>query len=604
MVNRLSLAGKYAQFQKEEESKNFQLSPPPLRLRTSLLASPLISRYQKLDRTKRSPITYKYLSYDSTKRASPYVNDVRKLKVSGQFGSPIKVVSTPMRSKRPSRLYKVLPYRELPRRTGRTEFTNHSYGVRKDRAWEEKKTGRPSNGGIFNRFRQFISKFSIEAHEQDNTDYKTLSESAKGLLDIPEMPVEEPIRRTVNFEDVRVKTPPDRRNVYPLDDVDEVDTRVRLAKNVREEERRSAEQRELRALIEEERSKSKAMRERYERQLSLMKQEHEDSIQSLSLKIRELSRKASERYNEISHEKLVEIQNTVLKENESFLIHQKATEELFENLQKRIEQRETELDKREERLQELTSKLHQPKEKSQEDTVLEMVTSSPKIDQLVDRIKISRIIDQYKHEYDSTAVALRLDLETVSESIRTNELEVIRFYDTMQRISEKILQKKDRPSHSEKKLLDNLERLVASLDEHINHPPKPNEELTARFEEYSGFFNDFNATYSKSYLKAKRVYNDEILDGISESFAKLKSSLFGKFVKRATLLRDLDSQFQRVRVDEFDYVNYKVEQVVKILQRRTEALAQQKNTVDMLQSLNVLLKKLNDIRVILDNHQE
>lgn len=601
MMSRLSLAEKYEQAKKENTTHYLRGSPVLTNSRRLPEENPSLAKYTKLEPV-RSPdggrfLTYGLKSYDfkdTKKPRTPYYSDVRKqYKLPGHYGSPIKAISTPLRARRPTRLYKLLPH--LP--DSRKDTFSHINGVKKDRPWETKQAG---GSGILKRFRSFISRFSIEAHEQDDTSYKQLSNSAKGLLDIPR-DSEYRLRKAVNFEEA-IKTPPRKgiRDAYQIDDLDEVDLGVKLARARQEETRRNREQAELKSKYEEAKREGDDMRESYERKLYLLKRDHEAKEHELTMTIQELSQRASHRYQELGQEKLMEIQSAVLKENESFLIHQKATEDRLALLNKRIELREAELRQKEARIEELAAKIPRKAQSS----FLEVAESPIRPDFVGAKTKISRSLETNKEEFELNEATLKQELDTVVQAIRMNDVEVVQFYDIMQRISERILNKREKLSYMETRLLDNLDRLVSSLDEHINYPPRPAGGLRARFVEYSNFFAEFDDLYTTQHATAKQTYNEEVMGGIAESFAKLRKSLFSKLTKRAIHLQDLENQFKREKVSEHNYDDYKVEQVVKILKNKADTLTQQKDTVELLQIHNGLTKKLKDIQTIMENDSQ
>ncbi|OVF07905.1 hypothetical protein A9F13_10g00253 [Clavispora lusitaniae] len=575
MAKRLSLAEKYAQSKQSTTTK----SPESSIKHYTLLRSPY---------RRRSPkkFTYSPKLQNLTSQIpelKPHIPESNNIQINGNWKArspirPIKkpILLTPNRIKRTSSLYKVLPYESNNLNLG----TN---GIRKDRSWRSKKDS--SQGlvreGVFQKLKNFLSKFSLEEQERKNLEFEALRESAKNVLSFPvnersQMENESPLRSRRRFQD----------------DDDEVDAMVQKAKLQLEKNKRSEEKQELLQIIEKEKLERKNLQEDYERRIYLMEQTHKARIQELSQEIENLTYKASSHYQEIEAQRLKELESSVMKENESFLLQQKENEERLQLIRARFERKEEELKAKEERLEEMKKEIENSRREMNNVPATKQSSIAPIT---VHRTSSFSVLEE--EGANGTQVNdLATDVETINRASKINEIQVINFYDMMQKISERIIQKETDFSPNERRLLESLEEIVNSLDEHMSISPTDQDEYTTKLDEYSSFFDKFNPLLKENPQQARQTYNRTTLKGIEESFERLSKSLKRKLTKRAFQLRDLESQYDKTRISEYDYNQPKIDQAVQVLKRKTILIAQQKKTISLLDRLGLLTSTIHKIR--------
>lgn len=608
MAKKLSLADKYAQYKgnslaRSERNKytNYRPKPPVSPIRKDL-AKP---KYPHLEQWKKEP------------------------KLPGLFGSPIKALfSSPSSTKRPSSIYKVLPF--LPRKFTRNDLDT-SYRIQKDRSWLNSKTGNPRSKqtGLFVKLRGFLSSLKFDSA---NEELKTLTASAKEVLKIPSQE-----SRTVSLDELGI--PRRARQFDDYKDFDEVDANVQLAKERLQRDKSRKENLRLEEKIRELETEIKTLREQHERELYLAKADNKAQILDLNEKVTHLSSMASSRYQEIEREKLQEIENAVMRENESFLIYQKETEKVFEEMKRKLDDKDQHLQNSEERLEarekaliqkekELADKLRMFEEQEQKwrDTriqALQKETRKPQRSEhiphhtdgaisdenLNGRIRVSkedalsldvqRALQESQAQYDTEMAVLNQEKDLVSEMIRKNDTQVIEILDTMQRISEVISANAASMTVSDKNVLYKLEEFVETLGDNTVTTSAALDQCLEKFKEYRVYFDEFQAIFADDRDKAAQLYGEYKLMGIESSFAKLKKSITGKIAKRTHQIRELQTQIDRAAISESNYSVYSIEVAANGAKKRADLLKLQDGAVTTLHELALLQKTLNDMQTLM-----
>lgn len=576
MAKRLSLAEKYAR-SKQNDSESLRRSP--IRSYNSIL-SPLgqNSRIRLSPSPKRGRLTSEIPELKPHSPAPKHGSDLDyKIGSRSSIRSVRKThLESPNRIKLASQLYKTLPYNLSPNRNlDRSRIS-------KDRSYlsgRQSSLDSRSRVGIFLRFKSFLNKFSLEEQERKNSQFEELRESAR-------IPItEHDLNKEVDLDNLIGR----KRKLSG--DFDEVDSIVQKAKLRLEENHRNREKQELLHLLENEQLERKNLQEAYMRQINTMEQNHKAQIYELSNEIEDLTSKANFRLREFERQKLKEIENSVMKENESFLLQQRENEERLQSLKEQIQRKEEELEAREKRIEKRELEFSQ--KNSQEDTKKQNEfifsegaydTSSPKIE---------------RKGTDNEENILKKEEET-EKAADMYEFQVINFYDTMQRISERILNKQSGLTPEEQSLLQSLENIITSLDEHINARSKDLNGYEAKLDEYSQFFEEFNTVYAQSPTQARKKYSSSVLSAIKASFDRLKQSLNSRLTKKAQQLRDLESSYVRVRITEHHYSQYRIDRAVRILKGKADVILQQKRNIALLHDLGRLAKRISEIQEVVE----
>lgn len=577
MAKRLSLAEKYA-ISKQNDTQSPKLSPiQPF--------NSILSPIRQNERIRLSPSP-------KARKLAPEIPELKPYSPKPRFSddsvyrwesrSPIRSVRktallSPNRTKPISLLYKILPYQLSPNRHFESSriTKDRSFLTRRQNSLDSK-----SREGIFLRFKSFLNKFSLDEQERSNSQLEELRESA---------------RRAVPLEDINTDRKVEldnligRKRKLSSADFDEVDSIVQRAKSRLEENRRNREKDDLLRSLENEKFERKNLQEAYERQLHNMELSHKAKIYELTNEIEDLTYKANNRLREFERRKLRELEDSVMKGNESFLLQHRENEERLQLLQAQVKQKEEELKLREERVKalELEGSRRATQEEAEKADVLSFSegaydTSSPKIER----------------KGTSNEGILRKEEEETEKAADMYEFQVINFYDTMQRISEQILSKQTDLKPEEQSLLDSLENIVKSLDEHINVRSKDLSGYEAKLEEYSRFFEEFNTVYAESPSQARKKYSSSVLSAIKASFDRLNKSLHSRLIKKAQHLRDLEAKFIQVKITEQDYNQYRIDCAVRILKGKADIILQQKRTISLLQHLSRLTKRISEIQEV------
>lgn len=577
MAPKITLADKYAQ--RKNDTRLNTATSSGLRSQFSSFNKPRLD-YLQTPRN-REPTRTKYPELDLER-------PVKTEKLPGLYGSPIKSLSyTPRRYRRPTRLYKVL---ELPAK----------FKVSKDRPWMDRKgpvATKKKSDGIFLHLRSFLSKFSVDAHEKSDTDYLELQRLAAKLFRNDTLGDND--KNTVDLDKLLI--PRGARTTY-ADEFDQVDSSVQNAKTRREESKAKREKEEYNRIIEQQRQEKQSTVEEYERKLYLMERDFEARTHALQEKVRDLERSANNGRQRLAESELDELRKSVEKENEHFLLHRREAERVMQERQDELNRRESEISKREAKVDKMVADLRKndagPYPTSEGD-VEDPAVSLPR---LMKRAQAKSEFDRNHREFSLEEESLRDEEKSVARSIRANDEDVISFYDLIQSITERIL-KKERLSVSEERLLEKVQGLLKSLDHHAGETAKQID-FASKMNEYAAFFGKFDGLFARNVLKAKETYTTEVLLGIERAFVNLRKNLYGSLSRRATALKELDAKYDDLKVTQSNYSDYRVEQVVGILDARTQLLSRQRHTVEMLKQLNELTRKLHNVATVLANQKE
>lgn len=546
MSKKVSLADKYAQYK---------------------------GNYTRPERPKEAVLprkhTFSPYSYDLSSRfRDSRLQDRLRDKLPGLFGSPIKTIySSPSRTKRPLSIYKVLPY--LAR-----ESWNETSRVNK-RTWLDRDQ-QSKKEGILGRLRGFLSRL----HSESNTsEFQRLSQSAKDVLKIP--PEE---KSTVSLDELLA--PRQNRTSEIFRDYDEVDSSVQLARQKLEDAQNREKKDNVDVLVQQQRQEITQLKEQYERQIYLAKLDHEAHIHKLNDEIDRLSDSVSVKHD-TERERLEELQNSVLRDNESFLVYQRETERMFEDMKRRLEQREQMLNEREERLDERDRKAAD-EAKLKEETSKRAKTEYTKENARKQRLALDSN-DTGPGNLDSYLANAKSEIAKMSQE---NDLRSIDFFDTMQKISQEIVSN-GAFSGSQGEVLQKMEELVNAFDGKQQPPP---DAYGLKLAEYDAYFDGFVRIASRNTDEARQVYSQQKLSGIEQSFKKLQRSLEQRMAKRSIQITDLQKRLARSIVSELNYSVDSIEQTAQGIKKLEELVSFQKRTVSTLEHLALLFTKLQEVQ--------
>lgn len=516
-------------------------------------------------------------SYSSTLRSS-FDEAKQKPTLPGLFGSPIKSFrATPSSTTRPISIYKMLPY--LPSKPSARTSVNERYTptrVLKDRSWLH---NRPHGGqsklkleGLLAKLRGLIPSFDFSSH---NDLIKMLSSSAKEVLDIPKLDV----RSTVLHD--QLVAPRFNKAAY-YGEFDEVDASVQLAKNRIANERRRREEIEHTEAIGKLENEICLLKEQHGREVYLMKADHEAKVSELNSRIQDLTNIVNSRRTELEREKLHEFENTVLQNNESFLVYQRETEEKLEQHSRDLEVKERELARKESELELL---LRREKAKIVQDHAGSFLRGPAN-----ERIETpDKNIEQH---IQRPAESMDIEREEISKAIRVNDKHILNLYDIMQKVSERIMSE-PQSSQSDTKILNKLEELVLTLDQQ----DKPAESrYEARLRDYDAYLDTYDPLFSQNKSWAGEQYDTEKLENIGDFFNELKERIEAKVAKRKQQIHGLQQQIELASISDSVREVGEIQAAASAMKKTAKLLSQQEVAVSLLQQLAKLQGKLKNIQ--------
>lgn len=347
-----------------------------------------------------------------------------------------------------------------------------------------------------------------------------------------------------------------------LNERDEVDEEVRRAKAREEAKRLNDRINELERTLDLERKSAQETKEDLERQLYLLKRDNEATTHSLKEEIRELEFRASRRNKEIERQRLSQLREEVLRENESFLIQQNT--------------REQNLRRREEQLEEWNKKLNLTRievEKREIDVKLK----EEYLRVLENRLKT--------RQNEVEAIVEKNPLEEVEQMITEHESDLKTFRETVHLVIE------DTRRENDQNLLVRLHGLLKSTGAQ-NKKDGYNKWKTL-FADYNNYLDEYHRVTNKEALADN--YNQKTLEKIKENFRQLHDEFQSKVSRRAYRINQLNNQIKKSWVKRFDFDIVKAERIAQYLTIRSELHHKQKCTLKILQELNVLIQKLEAV---------
>lgn len=522
--------------------------------------------------------------------------------------SPIKSLSvlpyTPSKL-RPNKLYKIF-----------NDTTPRNKGIlikNKDRKYNSK-WGKGSaldrQKGIFGRLRSFLTKFSLSNHEHDDTNLRLLRNSAKSVLNVKEQP-EYREQKRVWFE--QNESPLVQEPVF---EVPSPSTNIVMSSNHQSELMKSQFD-ELHEIIKRERLKNNSIREHYQKQIELLENASEKRMEELMKQISGLQGQVNLNADNIEKSKIDELEISLIKEHEKFLINQKTQERQLEKERQRVQELERDLHIQKDKLEVELEKL-----KKKRTTVLEngskVSSNKDEFDELDDKrrrllhdiksIKPStdvliRRLNLNKQKYQQRRKLLLKEKLNIQSDLQSNEHEYVMFFEELIEISQSMLHRND--SHMQF-LLKDIEILLESLNmqDLSKYLARNFQRVEHKFNEYLKVFQAFKQLYNRQEYQTITIdYSIESLMEIKGLFIKLHDS-FGKSIyKKRNRIQGMNHTISSLQLNLVNATtsgkNYRI--LAKTFQRRSDILNEMKVLNGLLISLSLLLKQLDEILILLEH---
>lgn len=520
----------------------------------------------------------------------------KKTSLPGSFGSPIKALhSTPTSTRRPLSMYKILPY--LPQKKAFKEgyIANK---VLKDRPWLQRNapntTDTLKRPGVLDKLRSFLTGFKPR-----NDEFKRLSESAKEELHIRP----DKNKTYVSYDDIFAP----RARATADFEFDEVDANVQLAKKSIAEQKLLKKEAILEKRIQQQSQEIQELRSKQERELYLTKASYEAQLAELNAQVRQLHELSENRNREIEKERLKEIEESVLKENESFLVYQKETMQMFEEMKQRLEEKEEELIKKEQRLQELYIK------KPDASPVISLASKfKPSFAPESTSISMNKPSDSHAEansshnmsfaeiniEHVNSMSALNKEHVKVVNEIKRTEEQFNSLLSTLKKRSDALTLKRTL-SESERELNSQLEKLASSLERAKTLGPTLKNPYKRNLDSLFSFLEEFKVAFAKDKLSAYELYDLKQLRKTDCKVKQLTRTARKKLAKRDEDIRELQSNVTQLLIDENNDEILAMEASIDGLRDISNLLQQQDIAISTLKQLATIQKKLDEIQLIM-----
>lgn len=496
-------------------------------------------------------------------------------------------------------MYKILPY--LPQKKAFKE-SYIANKVLKDRPWLQRNapttTDIMKNSGMLDRLRSFLSGFKPR-----NDEFKRLSESVKEELHIRP----EKNKSYVPYDDIFAP----RTRATDNFELDEVDANVQLAKKSLAQQELLRKEANLEKKIRQQTQEIHELRNNQERELYLMKASYEAQLAELNAQVRQLHELSENRNREIEKERLKEIEDSVLKENESFLVYQKETMQMFEEMKQRLEEKEEELVKREQKLQEFSAYIKRPNaspvlaSKSRPSYAPESTSMS------TNKLSESGAGAPSSHntsfadinmEHVNSMSALNKEHVKVVNEIKRTEEQFNRLLSTLKKRSE-TLTLKSKLTESERNLNSQVEELTSRLEIAKTARPTLNNPYKKNLDSLFSFLEEFKAAFAKDKLNAFELYDLKQLRKTDYKVKQLTRAARKKQAKREEDIRELQSNVNQLLMDENNNELLAIEASIDGLRDISNLLQQQDVAISTLKQLATIQKKLDEIQLIMGDSE-
>lgn len=517
-----------------------------------------------LSPAKTRNLSRKYDEYLRSRPSVPRLAEVDGGLRNRKLDSPIKLLREPAASAgRIPRLNRGLspPKRswEKPEVLGITK--NRSWAEKKERARRESTPGRES---VFLKLRSFLAKMG----PSEDLQYKQLNESA-GLAR-HEVPVETPRRHVAIDQSLFQRRYPswDRGN-----EIDEVDEEVRRAKA--REEVKTLKDRivELELLLLQRQNSTADLKEELERKLYVATQDHLATVHTLKQELEDLQFRASRRYKELERQKVKELRDEVLRENESFLMQQNARDQHLKRREESLEEKALELEKKQIELDAKRIEL--------EKREIDIQLKEEYLQVAEARLKARQL--------EQAATATKSPLEYVEAKLRENDADLKKFREIVNAVIE------DTKGYKDHNLQFRLHKLIEPLSPTEDTRPSKWEAL---FEDYGVYFQAFDPKMDEK--QRMENYNQNALKKIETSFHQLQKEFKEKIEKRSLRIHHLDRQIKRSWVRRYDFDIVKAERIAQYLKTRASLCHKQKADHEILSKFAQLDSSLKSIQASME----
>ncbi|CUM66714.1 uncharacterized protein PRCAT00004392001 [Priceomyces carsonii] len=235
-------------------------------------------------------------------------------------GSPIKSLSsqfTPSKVK-PNSLYKLL---NTTPRSKRSVLTN-----RNGRKYTSKSPLPTERKGLFNKLRNYLTKFSLNKIEMDDSSLNQLKNSAQNVLKTEFDPK---IRKKVTFDSDIGLREPDLDNDF-VDDV------IRKKESQNYSSAMSTRLTTLQDVVFREKSKNEALQRKFEQQISDLEDKYKVQIDSLRKVIERLKDESASMKDNLEQSIRLDFEEALFQKHELSLIEQKRKERELQNVKDQL----------------------------------------------------------------------------------------------------------------------------------------------------------------------------------------------------------------------------------------------------------------------------
>lgn len=468
--------------------------------------------------------------------------------------------------------------------------------------------------GIFSRLRSFLVKFSLSSHEDDQTDLNLLRKSAKNVLNVDESPENKGNKRVWFEKDDHKEIK--RRDISFEEPRDLVDEATIQKRRHYESEQTSNRFEELRDIIKREKDNNERLRSKYDDRIKSLKIEFDKCTEELNQQILVLQNRARLHVDELEKTKLEQLERELFKEHEKFLVKQKEQEQELSKEKRRLQTLEYELNSKRNKLENDLATLKKDRKEIMQQK-LEISLKRKNLDELNERnlqltnnrktnnfgpndVVVTRL-GLNQERYKQERKLLNEEKRIIKSDLDANENDYVQFFEKLIDISQSILREGD--THKEY-ILNDFETLLESLN--TKDMPKnlliKFESIKAKFAEYLNAFHRFRLAYAR--LEAQDIgeeYNIDNLIEIRSLFTRLTESFSKSIYKKRKGLFQMNQEISAFQINlmSSSTSSQRCRDIAKAYDKRSKILNEMKVLNELLISLSILLKQLEEIIIII-----
>lgn len=456
--------------------------------------------------------------------------------------------------------------------------------------WRVAKPASKKTRGIMSKVKDFLGSFRLDSLDWNSADYKPLENSISSLEEplrevFRAVPSTSAVQETVDYNKIF-----DIRDSKRQSDFDEVAQALEQRRTREHEAKLERLKVAMQQKLEAEHTKRCEAERDYERKLYLLKTGFDARMHSIEERMEAMKREADE------HSKVLRAQSTaeLMEQKEAIYMHQIEASTKIRNLNSLVAEKEQEMERMREKLEQLSRDMPQAGAGAQDnDQIIRSILDNA---EGKNGVKGSDGGRGHRNSVDTDGITRHhqgfLDRET-----KQNETAVIQLYEALQRSPGTVEDGGRLLMLGSLALSRKVEHLLQALDAKVE-PLK----VTSQLDDYEHYFDSCIRIKNKDPRHLSLLYQEQSLDGMENYFLQVVELTKGKLRKYESRIQRLN---QRIQGRSSNPLTLKgAQKITSLLESRTRLLFLYKQNVGLLMRLGEVMKKMSEVRVVLQSATE